>query len=47
MVAPLKPAWTVEDVYQRAEKTLHECLVNGTTRMRTQVEIDPDRAARL
>jgi len=20
---------------------LHECLVNGTTRMRTQVEIDP------
>jgi len=41
MVAPLKPSWTVEDVYQRAEKTLHECLVNGTTRMRTQVEIDP------
>ncbi len=41
MVAPLKPAWTVEDVYERAEKTLHECLVNGTTRMRTQVEIDP------
>src|SRR5438034_1527778 len=41
MVAPLKPAWTVEDVHQRAEKTLHECLVNGTTRMRTQVEIDP------
>src|SRR5260370_1102645 len=41
MVAPLKPAWTVEDVYQRAEKTLQECLVNGTTRMRTQVEIDP------
>src|SRR5204863_4332685 len=41
MVAPLKPTWTVEDVYERAEKTLHECLVNGTTRMRTQVEIDP------
>jgi cytosine deaminase len=41
MVAPLKPGWTVEDVYQRAEQTLHECLVNGTTRMRTQVEIDP------
>jgi cytosine deaminase len=41
MVAPLKPGWTVEDVYQRAETTLHECLVNGTTRMRTQVEIDP------
>ncbi len=41
MVAPLKLGWTAEDVYQRAEKTLHECLVNGTTRMRTQVEIDP------
>src|SRR5256885_14929569 len=41
MVAPLKPGWSVEDVYGRSEKTLHECLVNGTTRMRTQVEIDP------
>jgi cytosine/creatinine deaminase len=41
MVAPLKPTWTVEDVYARADKTLRECLVNGTTRMRTQVEIDP------
>src|SRR6185437_4834160 len=40
-VAPLKPAMTVEDVYSRAEKTLRECLVNGATRMRTQVEIDP------
>jgi cytosine/creatinine deaminase len=40
-VAPLKPAMTVEDVYARAEATLRECLVNGTTRMRTQVEIDP------
>ncbi len=41
MVAPLKPTWTVEDVYRRAKATLRECLVNGTTRMRTQVEIDP------
>jgi cytosine deaminase len=40
-VAPLKPAMTVEDVYTRAETTLRECLVNGATRMRTQVEIDP------
>jgi cytosine deaminase len=40
-VAPLKPAMTVEDIYTRAEATLRECLVNGTTRMRTQVEIDP------
>jgi cytosine deaminase len=41
MTAPLKKDFTVEDVYQRAEATLRECLVNGTTRMRTQVEIDP------
>src|SRR5438270_12780350 len=41
MTAPLKPAMTVEDVRQRAEATLRECLVNGTTRMRAQVEIDP------
>src|SRR3981081_1652089 len=41
MVAPLKPSWTVEDVHRRAEKTLHECLVNGTTRTRTQAEVDP------
>jgi cytosine deaminase len=40
-VAPLKPAMTVEDIYGRAEATLRECLVNGATRMRTQVEIDP------
>jgi cytosine deaminase len=40
-VAPLKAAMTVEDIYTRAETTLRECLVNGTTRMRTQVEIDP------
>jgi len=41
LVAPLKPGMTVEDVYARAEATLRECLVNGTTRMRTQVEVDP------
>jgi cytosine deaminase len=40
-VAPLKSAMTVEDIYTRAETTLKECLVNGATRMRTQVEIDP------
>jgi cytosine deaminase len=37
----LKKDFTVEDVYVRAERTLCEALVNGTTRMRTQVEIDP------
>jgi cytosine deaminase len=40
-VAPLKPAMTVEDVRQRAERTLEECIKHGTTRMRTQVEVDP------
>jgi cytosine/creatinine deaminase len=40
-VAPLKAAMTAEDIYSRAEATLRECLINGATRMRTQVEIDP------
>ena len=41
MTAPLKRDFTVEDVRRRAEATLRECLVNGTTRMRTQLEVDP------
>jgi cytosine deaminase len=41
MTAPLKKDFTVEDVYARAEATLRDCLVNGTTRVRTQLEIDP------
>jgi cytosine deaminase len=41
MTVPLKKDFTVEDVRTRAEATLRECLVNGATRMRTQVEIDP------
>src|SRR5580658_9507061 len=45
-VAPLKPAMSVEDIYTRAETTLKECLVNGATRMRTQVEIDPAMGVR-
>ena len=40
-VAPLKPGFTIEDIRSRAEATLRACLVNGTTRMRTQVEVDP------
>jgi cytosine deaminase len=32
---------TVEDVRARAEHTLEECIKHGTTRMRTQVEVDP------
>jgi cytosine/creatinine deaminase len=41
MTAPLKKDFTADDVYARAEATLRECLVNGTTRIRTQLEIDP------
>ena len=40
-VAPLKPSFTVEDIRARAEETLRQCLLHGTTRMRTQVEVDP------
>ncbi|HKM71288.1 MAG TPA: amidohydrolase family protein, partial [Stellaceae bacterium] len=40
-VAAMKPGFTVEDVRRRAERTLVECILNGTTRMRTQVEVDP------
>jgi cytosine deaminase len=41
-VAAMKPTFTVEDVRLRAERTLVECILNGTTRMRTQVELDPE-----
>jgi cytosine deaminase len=40
-IAPLKPAMTTEDVYQRAARTLEQAVCHGTTRMRTQVEVDP------
>jgi cytosine/creatinine deaminase len=40
-VAALKAGFTVEDVHARAERTLIECILNGATRMRTQVEVDP------
>ena len=40
-VAPIKDTMTVEDNYKRAERTLQECIVHGTTRMRTQTEVDP------
>ncbi len=40
-VTPIKPAMTVEDVHERAKKTLEECIKHGTTRMRTQLEVDP------
>src|SRR6516225_10343850 len=40
-VAAMKPGFTVEYVRLRAERTLVDCILNGTTRMRTQVEVDP------
>ncbi len=40
-VTPLKKSMSVEDVRTRAERTLEQCIVHGTTRMRTQVEVDP------
>lgn len=40
-VTPLKRTMTVEDVRARAAQTLEQCILHGTTRMRTQVEVDP------
>jgi cytosine deaminase len=40
-VTPLKKSMSVEDVRARAAKTVERCIMNGTTRMRTQVEVDP------
>lgn len=40
-IAPLKKDFTPEDVRARAEQTLRQCILHGTTRMRTHVEVDP------
>jgi cytosine deaminase len=40
-VARFKPGITEADVRRRAERTLVACLLHGTTRMRTHVEVDP------
>jgi len=40
-VAVAKRGFSVEDIYARAQRTLEKAIVNGTTRMRTHVEIDP------
>jgi cytosine/creatinine deaminase len=40
-VAAIKKDLTVEDIRRRAAQTLENCIVNGATRMRTQVEVDP------
>ena len=39
-VAAVKHTFTVEDVYQRASRTLEKCLKHGATRMRTHLELD-------
>jgi cytosine/creatinine deaminase len=40
-VAEIKKDLTVEDIRRRAALTLEDCIANGATRMRTQVEVDP------
>jgi cytosine/creatinine deaminase len=39
-VAAVKHTFTMEDVYDRASRTLEECIKHGATRMRTHVELD-------
>jgi cytosine deaminase len=39
--AKAKRDFTEDDVYARASRTLEKAIVQGTTRMRTHVEIDP------
>lgn len=45
-VTPIKHTMTLEDIRARAERTLEECVLHGTTRMRTQVEVDPGMGMR-
>ena len=40
-VAAAKRAFSEEDVYERGRRTLEKAVVQGTTRMRTHVEVDP------
>ena len=40
-VTAAKENFMVEDVRARASRTLEKCILNGATRMRTHVEIDP------
>ena len=40
-VAHLKQVFTPEDVYHRARRTLEKCILNGTTHVRTHLEVDP------
>jgi cytosine deaminase len=40
-VGVAKRAFTEEDIYSRARRTLEKAIVQGTTRMRCHVEVDP------
>jgi cytosine/creatinine deaminase len=40
-VAAAKRAFSEDDVYERGRRTLEKAIVQGTTRMRTHVEVDP------
>jgi len=45
-VAAAKRAFTEEDIYERARRTLEKAILHGTMRMRTHVEVDPRVALR-
>lgn len=40
-VSSIKHTFSVEDVHERASKTLEKCILHGTSLMRTHVEVDP------
>ena len=40
-VAAAKRGFTEDDVYERGRRTLEKAILQGTTRMRTHVEVDP------
>ena len=40
-VSRVKRDFTAEDVYERAKRTLEKCIPNGTTHLRTHLEVDP------
>jgi cytosine/creatinine deaminase len=40
-VAAAKRAFSEDDIYQRARRTLEKAILQGTMRMRTHVEVDP------
>lgn len=40
-VAAAKKKFLPEDVYRRGKRTLEKCILNGTTHVRTHLEVDP------